>query len=41
MVQWLGDIGKDDDTNKDSDVEGGNVAALRYASAAQHGRRER
>ncbi len=37
----MGDIGKDDDTNKDSDVEGGDAVALPYSSAAQHGRGER
>ena len=41
MVRWLGDIGKDDDTNKDSDVEGGNAVALPYTLAAQLGPRER
>ncbi len=33
----MGDIGEDDDTNKDSDVKGGNAAALPYALAAQGG----
>ena len=37
----MGDIGEDDDINKDSDVEGGDAAALPYAWAAQHGPGER
>ncbi len=41
MVQWSGDKDKGDDTDNDSDVEGGGAAALPYMSAVQHGRRER
>ena len=37
----MGDIGEDDDTNTDTDVDGGDAAALPYASAAQHGPGER